>query len=132
VSEGKVRMGYEGREQARQATVGDDLWQLHAAGAKIAEFTSGCSSPEFAAHEVLRAAVERMLVLMAEAYTRLHQSDADLAAKFPNGTQLAALANRLDTSDGAVPPDEVWAFLEDSLPGLIAQAQDELERWHQG
>ena len=35
-----VRMGYEGKEAQAQASLGDDLWELHAAAAKLTEFTA--------------------------------------------------------------------------------------------
>ena len=125
-----VKMGYEGRLEAAQVSLGDDLWELHAAGAKIAEFTDGRTLAEYESHEALRAAAERMLTIMSEAALRIAEQSAEQASRLGDVAGLHSLAGRI--AEQQTTNAEVWRFLREVLPGLSADAQVELERWHEG
>ena len=121
------KMGYEGKAAAAQASTGDDLWEMHAAGARILDFTAGGDLAGFAAHEALRAAVRAMLGLMGQAFERLQTTAPELAAKL-DGPDLLELCARTEEATDA----EVWAFVHAALPELLARTQTELAAWHEG
>ena len=121
MGEAAGKMGYEGKAAAAQVAVGDDLWEMHAAGMKIVEFTAGGTLAGFLAHEALRAAVRAMLGLMGDALGRLRKMAPATAAKL-DGPDLLQLCERMDTVGDAA----VWAFVQAALPELLARTQTEL------
>ena len=122
-----VKMGFEQAAWRAQASVGDDLWEMHAAGEKILEFTAGGDLAGFEAHEALRAAVRVMLGLMGEALGRLGRAAPELAAKL-DGPDLLQLWGRMNEAEDG----EVWGFVRAALPELLARTQTELAAWHEG
>ena len=125
------KMGFEGKQAQAQASLGDDLWEMHSAASKIAEFTTGRNFEDYGESEMLRALVRSMLCIMAEALTRLAKPAPEQAAKL-DASALLALVERLGTDEAAVPQREVWSFVERSLPELLTRITTELEAWHQG
>ena len=124
-----VKMGFEQAGSRAQVGVGDDLWEMHAAGAKIVEFTAGRSEEAFAGNEALRAAVRSMLALMGEALGRLGKAAPELATKL-DGPDLLELCVKLDAGEGG--DAEVWNFVQRALPELHGRAAEELAAWHEG
>ncbi len=122
-----VKMGFEQTVSRAQAGVGDDLWEMHAAGAKIVEFTAGRGAETFAGNEALRAAVRSMLGVMGEALDRLGKAAPELAAKL-DGPDLLELCGKLGSATDA----EVWDFVQAALPELQGRAAEELAAWHEG
>ncbi len=119
------KMGLEGATR-QQAGLGDFLWEAHAAGAKALEFTAGRSFNDYSEHEVLRAAVESMLRIVAASLEDVREYFPDEAAKMPHAAEAIALRERLGTEEDA----EVWGFVQGSLPELVAEVQVLLEEWH--
>lgn len=120
-----VRMGYEGKAAEAQASVGDDLWELHAAGVKVLEFTHGRKAAEFNESGVLRAAVTMLLGVMAAAAGRIEGESEEMATRLAGIIELQGAARGDD--EGAT-----WRFVEGGLPELMARAAEELARWHGG
>ena len=120
-------MGFEGKGAAAQVSVGDDLWEMHAAGGKIVEFTGGRGLADFEQHEALRAVVRSMLGLMGQSLGRLGKAAPEIAARL-DGPDLLELCARLETAQDG----EVWGFVRAALPELLARTEAELTAWHEG
>ena len=120
-------MGYEGKTAAAQVSTGDDLWEMHAAGSKIIEFTTGRVPADFEASEALRALVRSMLGVMGEDLGRLGKTAPELAARL-DGPDLLELCARLETALNG----ELWEFVQAALPELLARTEAELSAWHEG
>lgn len=126
-----VRMGYEDKASATPAQVGDDLWEMHGAGAKLMEFCGGRSQQDYEEMEVLRAAVAMLLGIMDSAARRVEWQSSETAARLSGVGALHAVVGRLGDADkdGG---EEVWRYLEGGLPELVASVAEELQRWHEG
>jgi uncharacterized protein with HEPN domain len=119
------KMGFEGAAR-QQAGLGEFLWEAHAAGTKALEFTAGRSFSDYTQHEVLRAAVESMLRIVAASLEDVREYFPEEAAKMPHAGEAIALRERLGVDADA----DVWRFVQESLPGLVAEVQVLLEEWH--
>ena len=93
---------------------------------KALEFTAGRSFDDYREHEVLRAAVESMLRIVAASLEDVREYFPDEAAKMPHAGEAIALLGRPGTGADA----EVWRFVQGSLPELVAEVQVLLEEWH--
>jgi uncharacterized protein with HEPN domain len=117
------KMGYEGNAGQAAASLGDDLWELHAAAQKIAEFTAGRTMREFREMEVLQAAALSMLQLMDTAALRIERQSPETGKRLEDLAELHALVRKPET-------DEVWRFIEATLPALVTASAIVLEEWH--
>jgi uncharacterized protein with HEPN domain len=122
-----LKMGFEGKGAEAQAELGDDLWELHSAAGKIAEFTAGRTLEDYGDLEVLRATVESMLQVMETAAARIARRSAEIAARLAGLAALKLLMEVPQRTD-----IDVWRFIEKSLPELVSSVGDELETWHSG
>ena len=127
--ESPLKMGFEGRAAAAQVAVGDDLWELHAAGSRVVGFTAGRQLAEYAASEALQAAVRVMLELMGSALGRLEKTAPELAARL-DGPDLLELCAQMQEAKAR--DEEVWGFVQAALPELLARTETELTAWHEG
>jgi hypothetical protein len=117
-----VKMGFEGFEEREQLKLGDCLWEIHAAGTKILEFTAGRDQQECEDDELLRSAVDAMLAIVEKALAELRTSFPSEYAKLPSASQMLA------------PHDEKRArglLVADVVPELVTEARSLLEQWHQ-
>lgn len=55
------------------------LWDVRAAGLRIATFTDGLDSDGYVADELRKSAVERQLEIIGEALNRLRKVDPEIA-----------------------------------------------------
>jgi uncharacterized protein with HEPN domain len=118
-----MKMGFE-RSTEQQSRLGDLLWDVHAAGAKIVEFTAGRGFEEFAANEALRAAVGSMLAIMMDGLGAIR---TEFPAEFARMEDAPALLGvKLDGDQ------KVWRAAEETVPPVVAQARELLDAWHQG
>ena len=124
------KMGYEGKAAQAQVSLGDDLWELHSAAAKITEVTAGRTLADYDESEVLRAVVTSMLRLMEAAALRIAKHSPELASRLEQRYELHVLVERLSV-ETLVSDADVWRFVQDLLPGLAAGAATELDRWHE-
>lgn len=120
---GDVRMGFERTEA--QTRLGDVLWDLHAAGAKVLEFTEGRAWAEYEESELLQAFCLKMLVIMTDCLRELRLKFPEESARVP-GTE--ALVEVTETTGSA----KVWRVIEESLPGVVGEAHRMLAEWHGG
>lgn len=119
-----ARMGFERATEQEQVKLGDCLWDIHAAGMKILEFTSERTLQDFQSSELLQSAVSSMLTIIA---SRLE----DLRRGFP--AEFAKLANAHRVMETAASPDDakIWRLIEESIPELVTQVRSVLEEWHE-
>ena len=119
-----AKMGFE-RGGEQQARLGELLWEIHAAGEKIVEFTQGRVFADYAENEVLRAVVEKMLGIMGEALNEMRRGFPEQFAKLAGAERIAEA--------GAAPAEaKAWKVVEEVVPELVGQAREMLEEWHQG
>jgi uncharacterized protein with HEPN domain len=116
-----AKMGYEGKEIQAQTQLGDCLWDAHAAGGKILEFTTGRSFAEFEENELLRSVVTKMLEIMTEALSELRRHHAEEFSRLD-------AARLIERAGGDL---EIWRLAMEVVPELTVQIQTRLEEWHQ-
>lgn len=71
------------------------LWDVRAAGARIATFTAGLIGQSYAADELRRSAVERQLEIVGEARNRLRNIHSETAQRIPDISRIIGLRNIL-------------------------------------
>ena len=118
------KMGFERAGELEQVKLGELLWDTHAAGMKIVEFTTGRDFADFESSELLQSVVASMLGIIADALRQLQTQFPDEFAKLSNST-------RLSESGAITAPDKLWRIVEEQIPELVAEARAVLEDWHQ-
>lgn len=122
-----TKMGFERAGELEQVKLGELLWDIHAAGMKIVEFTSGRDYEEFAGNELLRSVVASMLAIIADSLRQLLAQFPEEFAKISNGNRLMEVGLvAASTSE-----EKVWRVVEEQVPELVAEARAVLEEWHQ-
>ncbi len=99
-----------------QALVRDAIRALE----QIEHFTAGKSGTDFAADDMLRAAVERGFTITGEALNRLRQRAPDLAAGIAGLPEAIGLRNVLVHGYSVVNDDVLWLTVTDDVPPLLA------------
>lgn len=69
------------------------LWDVHAAGTRIAEFIVGLDEAGYTSDPLRRSAVERQLEIVGEALNNLRKGDSETAQRVP--TLLTSVAELL-------------------------------------
>jgi uncharacterized protein with HEPN domain len=93
----------------------------------IGVFTSGMDLSAFKADPKTVAAVERKLLLISEAATRLGE-EADVLCPDLPWRQIRGIGNWLRHRYEHVDPETIWRTVVDDLPSLQASAQQALSR----
>jgi uncharacterized protein with HEPN domain len=99
------------------------LRDIRDAAASILQFTANRLRAEYAADEMLRAAVERKFEIIGEALNRLKQTDAVLAARIPEQRQIISFRNLLIHGYDIVDHKVVWDIIQGDLPVLVQQVE---------
>ena len=118
------KMGFERAGELEQVKLGELLWDVHAAGMKIVEFTAQRDYEEFAGNELLRSVVGSMLGIIANALGQMREQFPEEFAKISHG-------NRLIESASVTDAEKLWRMVEELVPELVAEARGVLEDWHQ-
>jgi uncharacterized protein with HEPN domain len=119
-----VKMGFERAAELEQVKLGDCLWDVHAAGMKLLEFTSGRSFDDYNQSELLQSVVKTMLEIMAD---RLNQMRRQFPAEF---AKIADASRLIDTAESTDLP-KLWRTVEEAVPEAVAEARAVLEHWHE-
>ena len=93
--------------------------------AAAARFTSGKNFSDYEADEMLRAAVERKLSVIGEAFNQLETADTSVTEKFPELRKIIGLRNRIVHGYDSVDEELVWDVVQNRLP-LLKQQVDAL------
>ncbi len=121
------KMGFERATGQEQARLGELLWDVHAAGLKIVEFTTNRDFKEFAGNVLLRTVVAKMLSLIADGLDQLQAQFPSEFAKISNANRLIETGIQAETLSA----DKLWQVVEELIPELVAEARAILEDWHQ-
>ncbi len=118
------KMGFERAGELEQVKLGELLWDVHAAGMKIVEFTAQRDYEEFAGNELLRSVVGSMLGIIGNALGQMREQFPEEFAKISNG-------NRLIESASVTDAEKLWRMVEELVSELVGEARGVLEDWHQ-
>lgn len=119
-----VKMGFEQAAELEQVKLGDCLWDIHAAGMKLMEFTTGRGYEDYSESELLQSIVRAMLEIIV---SRLE----DIRRGFP--AEFAKLPDAEKVIDDIALPEKgkTWRLVEENVPELVEQARTLLELWHE-
>lgn len=98
------------------------LQDICSAGGLIEQFARGKSRDDYGKDALLRSGIERQLLIVGEAMSRLVQEDPLLAAGFGDVKRIVAFRNILVHAYFQVNDDIVWDVVQQYLPSLIAKA----------
>jgi uncharacterized protein with HEPN domain len=87
-------------------------------------FTAGRTFDDYRADEMLSAAVERQFQIIGEAFVSLRRIAPEAAAMVPDVAEIIGFRNVLVHAYGDVDSKEVWATIQDDLPGLQSAVTD--------
>ena len=118
------KMGFERTTELEQVKLGDLLWDAHAAGLKLQEFTTNRTFADYESSELLQSIVAAMLGIMADRLAQLHRQFPAEYARIADADKLIA------TLDAPAPPAATWALVEQTLPEAVDQLRTVLEHWH--
>jgi len=100
------------------------LWDVQQAAERIVRFTAGRTFDDYRADEMLSAAVERQFQIIGEAFVSLRRIAPEAAAMVPDVAEIIGFRNVLVHAYGDVDSKEVWATIQDDLPGLQSAVTD--------
>ena len=89
----------------------------------IQRFVSGFDFEAYRTNELVRSAVERRFEVIGEAMAQLRKSDAAVARRIPDLSQIVAFRNVLIHRYVEVDDRVVWSVVEGKLPALRAAAK---------
>ena len=95
--------------------------------AAAGRFTAGKDFARYQLDEMLRAAVERKLEIIGEAFTKLEDADPSLAEQFPALRKIVDLRNRIIHGYDCVDEELIWDVVQNKLPALQRQVRQILE-----
>jgi len=89
----------------------------------VGRFAQGKNFAAYQSDEMLRAAVERKLEVIGEAFAKLADAAPDLAEKFPDLRRIVGLRNRIIHGYDTVDDEIIWDVVENKLPALQRQVE---------
>ena len=95
------------------------LWDARRAAQRALRFTQDKTFADYAADEMLRAAVERQLEIVGEALNQLRRVDEATAGRIPELRRIIGFRNVLIHGYSSVDDKIVWGVVEASLQPLI-------------
>lgn len=99
------------------------LWDAKEAAARALRFTAGKTLEDYLGDELLRAAVERQLLILGEALGRVRQLDAGVAARITDLNQAVALRNQLAHGYADIDDLIVWGVVQGPLTRLLGEIE---------
>jgi len=99
------------------------LWDITAAGRAILSWTAKTASDEYARSQLLRAAVERELIIIGEALKAAVFVESSLGAKITNSLKIVGFRNVPVHNYWRINNDEVWAIVHTDLPLLLSECR---------
>lgn len=94
------------------------LADARGAAEAIASYTEGKTFDDYAADEMLQAAVERRFTIIGEALSQAAKLDPALADRLPDLARIVAFRNILVHGYALVDHDQVWSAIQTRLPDL--------------
>jgi uncharacterized protein with HEPN domain len=99
------------------------LYDIHQACELLHEFTAGKTLADYAAHAMLRAAVERQFEIIGEALNQMFRRDVSLTLRISGHQRIIAFRNRLIHGYADIDHEVVWGILEANLPTLRLEVE---------
>lgn len=93
-------------------------------GTQALEFVEGKSLDDYLTDALLRAAIERKLFIVGEAVTQISKVDGDAGSAIGERREIVGFRNLLAHGYFAIDHRRVWEILANSLPQLIADAEN--------
>lgn len=98
------------------------VWDIVQACNAVQQFLCGLAFSEYLGNLQLKSAVERQLITLGEALTRLSRVDSERAARIPEYRQVMAFRDVLVHGCASLRDEEVWRAIGQSLPQFPAAA----------
>ena len=76
---------------------------------------------------MMRAAVERKLEIIGEAFVRLEEAEPAVTENFPELRKIIGLRNRIIHGYDTVDEELIWDVVQNRLPALLEQVEALLE-----
>jgi len=96
------------------------LWDMLQASRDIVEFTRGLSSPQFSLDKRTRFAVERQLLVIAEAASHVSDGFREAHSEAP-WTGIVGQRNVLAHDYGEILVERIWLVTQRNIPALVEQ-----------
>ncbi len=103
--------------QAESATL---LLDVQKAAVSIASFIEGLTADSYAAEPLRKSAVERQLMIIGEALTKLTRIDPAVAGRIPDLPRIIGMRNVLAVGYAVVVDGVVWQAASKRVPTLRA------------
>jgi len=104
------------------------LYDMQQACRLLSTFIAGKTLDEYLAEALLRSGVERQLIVVGEALSRLMKIEPTAASEISDARQIIAFRNILDHGYDIVRNEVVWGILESDLTALARDVDTLLER----
>ena len=95
------------------------LWDVRESALAIQAFITGMAVDDYAANDLVQAGVERKFEIIGEALNQLAKTDAAIAGRIPELSQIVAFRNQLIHGYATVEARTVWNVAQTSLPALV-------------
>jgi uncharacterized protein with HEPN domain len=105
------------------------LQDIRDAARFILDDIAGETAESHAANRRTRQLVERNFEIVGEAMRRLEREDPKTAARFPEARAMVGSRNVIAHGYDVVDHEWVWRTVHESLPPLLRQVEEELERF---
>lgn len=92
----------------------------------VEQFAQGRDFAAYQSNEMLRAAVERKLEVIGEAFTKLEDVEPEVAEAFPDLRKIVGLRNRIIHGYDSVDDEIIWDVVQNKLPTLRRQVEESL------
>ena len=99
------------------------LKDISDACAAVERFSAGKNFAAYQDDEMLRAAVERKLEIIGEAFTKLESAEPEVTEKFPELRKIVGLRNRIIHGYDTVDEELIWDVVTNKLPALQQQVE---------
>lgn len=99
------------------------LYDIRSACEALVQFTSGKSLNDYQADLLLRAGVERELMIIGEALNQAIRVAPTLAEKITGIREIINFRNIIVHSYATIEDKTVWGILQNDLPGLYKEVQ---------
>lgn len=99
------------------------LYDICEACKKIIEFTNGISFTQYAADELIKAAVERKFVTVGEAMMRIKREYPETIERITGHYRIIGFRNVLVHGYDIIDDATVWSAVSDSVPVLLRETQ---------
>jgi uncharacterized protein with HEPN domain len=99
------------------------LWHIAEAAPRLIHMTSGRTRADYETDITFQWAVDRGLLIIGEAATRLRRIDPGITAHITNVHGIIGFRNKLVHEYPDVDSEEVWRIIQNDLPLLLSEVR---------